>query len=279
MGCGMFNVGLPLPRRFRFGGCVAALPLVLLLVIGAGAAPAPRAKAPSRPPATRPARDPAAQMARWFADLGHPEAAVREAARVSLMGVSRKDLPVLERLVRESVPLVPSQAVVLRDIVTQVYLSGEKYESTSGEGFLGVRMDQTNLNFREPPLQDPDPFPFGAPGDPGAVYGVVVVKRIAGFPGARALHDGDVILSVVEHPHVQFRIPDQFSLVVRSAGAGNTIHLQVLRQGQIVRVPVTLDPRPDVPSTMMEALENERRKAADEYWEQTFAPLLKEGVS
>ena len=276
MGCGMFNVVLPLPRLFRLGGCLGALPL--LLAVGAGAAPAPRAVAPSRPPATRPARDAAAQMAGWFADLGHPEARVREAARVSLMSVPRKDLPVLERLVRENVPLVPSQAVVLRDIVTQVYLSGEKYESSSGAGFLGVKMDQTNLNFREPPLQDPDQFPVGAPGDPGAVYGVVVVNRIPGFPGARALHDGDVILSVLEHPQVQFRIPQQFSDVVQAAGAGNRIHLQVLRQGQIVRVPVTLDAKPDLLGTI-EALENERRKVADEYWEQTFAPLLKEEVS
>jgi hypothetical protein len=70
--------------------------------------------------------------------------------------------------------------------------------------------------------------------------------------------------------------------VVKAAGAGKTVHFQVLRQGQIIRVPVTLDPRPDAadsPQTLMPALLNERRNAADAYWEERFARVLKEGVS
>ena len=102
-----------------------------------------------------------------------------------------------------------------------------------------------------------------------------------GFAGARSLQDGDVILSMVEHADLQFRVASQFSLVVRSVGAGKTVHFQILRQGQIVRVPVTLDPRPDAAdfTPTMTALLNDRKAAADAYWETTFAPLLKEGVS
>jgi hypothetical protein len=279
-------------RRVRFPRRRLALPLlVLALGVTPGAAneassvrPTPT---PAPGPATRPAasaKDPAAQMARWFSDLGHSDSRVREAARVSLMGLPRKDLPKLERLVRDNVPLVPSQAVVLRDIVTHVFLSGEEYESSSRAGFLGVRPGEANLNFREPPLQDPagvEALPFGAPGDPGAVRGVVIIERMPGFAGARHLQDGDVVLSMVEQADLQFRVAEQFSQVVRAVGAGKTVHFQILRQGQIVRVPVTLDPRPDAADFIptMTSLLNDRKAAADEYWETTFAPLLKEGVS
>jgi hypothetical protein len=274
------------PRSPRWQRRWLALPL-LLLALGVTPGAANEAAPPRPAPATRPAalpRDPAAQMARWFADLGHSDPRVREAARISLMGLPRKDLPKLERLVRDSVPLVPSQAVVLRDIVTHVFLSGEKYESSSGDGFLGVRPGEANLNFREPPLQDPLPeqIPFGPPSDPGAVCGVVIIERMPGFAGARSLQDGDVILSMVEQADLQIRVALQFTQVVKSAGAGKTVHFQILRQGQIVVVPVTLDARPDAaefPQTTMQALLNDRKAAADEYWETTFAPLLKEGVS
>jgi hypothetical protein len=67
-------------------------------------------------------------------------------------------------------------------------------------------------------------------------------------------------------------------------GAGQTIHFQVLRQGQVIRVPVTLDARPDetefVPGgpPPMQRLLDDREQAVREYWEREFAPLLKEGV-
>jgi hypothetical protein len=264
---------------------------LVLLMTGAAAAAEPEAagRVARAAPATRPAgeravpKDPAARMAAWFAELGHTDPAVRDAARVGLMGLPRKDLPALERLVRDSVPLVPSQAVVLREIVTQVFLSGEKYDSTSGDGFLGVKPAEVYLNFREPQLQN-DGAPFGGVSDPGAVYGVVINERMPGFCGARMLQDGDVILSIVERANLQFRDPSGFSMAVRQMGAGQTVRFQVLRQGQIIRVPITLDPRPDdadlIPGgvSRIQGLLNDRKAAADEYWEKTFAPLLKEGV-
>ena len=139
------------------------------------------------------------------------------------------------------------------------------------------------LNFAAPPPQafGPDPFPIP---DPDAVYGVVIVERMPGFCGARMLQDGDVILGLVERPTIQIRGPTEFSLAVRSMGAGQTVTFLILRQGQVIRVPVTLDPRPDaadfVPGAVspMKDLLDERDKTAREYWEKEFAPLVKEGV-
>src|SRR5687768_6475768 len=58
-----------------------------------------------------------------FADLAHQDAAVREAARMTLLGLPRSQLDRLRKVVQNSLPLLPSQAASLHDIVTHVYLS------------------------------------------------------------------------------------------------------------------------------------------------------------
>src|SRR3954469_16269738 len=85
-----------------------------------------------RAPATAPAkRSPATQpfpeldhARRLVAQLADTDYERREAARIALMGLRRADLPALREAVRQSVPLMPSQVAVLRDIVTHVYLTG-----------------------------------------------------------------------------------------------------------------------------------------------------------
>jgi hypothetical protein len=233
-------------------------------------------------------------MARAWADLAHRDPAVREAARVKLMGLSASDLPAFRKIVADSRPMAPAQVAVLREIVTQVFLAGQEYEPSGRDGFLGVRPGEVNLNAAKPGGAAVGPGDGGIfippgqaafPDDPDAVYGVVIVERMPGFCGARMLQDGDVVLSLVERPTVQFHGPTEFSLAVRTMGAGQTIHFQVLRQGRVVEVPITLDVRPreadmpiGAPGSPMEGLLNKRETAAREYWEQEFAPLLKEGV-
>ena len=236
--------------------------------------------APAGPPTTRPAAQPAEGIAKWFADLAHPDAEVREAARVDLMGLKRKDLATLKRLVADGRPLAPAQAVVLRDVVSHVYLAGDEYPATP-EGFLGVSLPiigTVYTNFLN--LRPQAPFIPGLAGqmpDPEVVEGVAIVRRMPGFAGARFLEDGDVLLGIEEHPGVRLRDSRDLSSTVQAAGAGQTLHFQILRQGQVVRVPVKLDPRPraaNVPQMDMEDLLRQRSQAADEHWEQWFAPLL-----
>lgn len=223
---------------------------------------------PPRNPQEQKEKARAAVLRQWFEELDDADAAVREAARLKLMGMRREDLPAFKTLVQESLPLMPSQAAVLRQIVTHVFLTGEKYQTTELEGFLGVRMQETSV--RLPAADGADAF---AP-----AVGVVVVERYPGFAGGRMLVDGDVILGIVERPDVRTMGTYEFTNVIKSITPGSTVHLQVMRQGQIMRVPVAPDPRPFEADGLMPDLIRQRQHAAEQYWEREFSPLVKEGL-
>ena len=265
------------PYRLR------SLILLPALALPAAAVSAPQAQTnaerPTQGSAERPAERPltsqeqkererAATLRQWFDELDDADAAVREAARQKLMGMRREDLPTFRKLVQESLPLMPTQAAVLRPIVNHVFLTGEKYDTTQLEGFLGVRMQETSV--RLPAADGADAF---AP-----AVGVVVVERYPGFAGGRMLLDGDVILGIVERPDVRTMGTYEFTMVIKAVTPGSTVHLQVIRQGQIIRVPVAPDPRPFEADTLMPDLISTRQREAEKYWEREFAPVIKEGV-
>lgn len=249
-----------------------SLKLLSLLALLVAMPSVPRAPAQSTPrqpeKQQREERPELVSMRQWFAELDDPDAAVRDAARLKLMGMRRQDLPAFRQLVHESVPLQPSQAAVLRQVVTHVYLAGEGYETTNAEGFLGVKMQETSV--RLPAADRAEPF---AP-----AVGVVIVERMPGFAGARMLVDGDVILGVVERPDVRTLGVYEFQMVVKAVTPGTTIHFQVMRQGQVIRVPIAPDPRPFEADVNMQDLTYRRQRKADEYWEKSFAPVVKESV-
>jgi hypothetical protein len=235
------------------------------------------------PPTPKKEEDVEARIARSFTELADGDAKVRDAARSELMGLERRYLPELKRIVEQSKPLLPSQAAVLRQIVTHIYLSGEPYPVNHAMGFLGVRMQsatvsqpvdpQVGRNPQGPEANIPAPLPQN---------GVVIVERLAGFVGARALLDGDVIVAIEEHPQVQFASSLAFSQAIASTAPGETIHFQVLRRGRVVKVEVKLDSRPaaaeDADQSSMDALDTQRRQKADGYWRETFAPLVQDKV-
>lgn len=248
------------------------LKLLSLLALLAAALAEPRAVAQSAPPQPekqqREERPELISMRQWFAELDDPDAAVRDAARLKLMGMRRQDLAAFRQLVYESLPLQPAQAAVLRQVVTHVYLAGEGYETTNAEGFLGVKMQETSV--RLPAADGAEQF---AP-----AVGVVIVERMPGFVGARMLVDGDVVLGVVERPDVRTLGMYEFQMVVKGVTPGTTIHFQVMRQGQVIRVPIAPDPRPFEADVNMQDLTYRRQRKADEYWEKSFAPVVKESV-
>lgn len=229
-------------------------------------------------------------MPRLFADLANADPAIRENARVGLMGASRIDLGAFEKIVRENLPLVPAQAAVLKEIVTHAYLAGEEYPAVEREGFLGVRLLEVNVVSR--PEQndgqagdDPNPFDPRRPLTSGPpTTGVLIVERMPGFCGARSLLDGDVVLGIVERPGEPVRNPSEMREKVTGFKAGETIHFQLLRQGQVINVPVTLDPRPEAADPLnaglnaMQNLIDDRKMRAAEFWDKAFAPMLKEAA-
>jgi hypothetical protein len=200
-------------------------------------------------------------MRQWFADLGSADGEVRDQAMVNLMGLRADDLPALRKLVEESRPLAPQQLVALKQIVIHDFLAGEPYDVKEGEGFLGIHL-------------------------PGIAEEAeaVVVNRLPGFVGERMLRDGDVILGVVERPEKPIHSGSELTASLSQFSAGQTIHLQILRQGQVVRVPVQLDPKPLDASSQefrdrMDDFLFRRLQRAQEYWDKHFADLVEEMVS
>jgi hypothetical protein len=227
-----------------------------------------------RAPATRPAPVPQTpgdlknikHLIIGLADESYPK---REESRIALMGLKRSDLGTLYDVVKHSLPLEPSQSAVLRDVVTHVYLSGEKYETVEGIGFLGVSMASGNRN------DDAGLFSIDR--------GIAIVSRVPGFCAYRMLQTGDVILATVSPKHVEFKSTDPYELflsTVKGVGPGQTLTFEVLRQVRIINVSLTLDERPrglENPTFIIEFTQL-RAEKADEYWKKVFAPLLNDPV-
>jgi hypothetical protein len=220
---------------------------------------------------TQPTTAPADQrlMAHWLSELASQDAAIRESARDHLMHMGRSELPALQQLVAKQRPLAPSQAAGLRQIVQEIYLAGEVYEKDPTHGFLGILMDESAFTTRD--LQQPN--------DNTQIPGVVVADRFAGFCASRSLRDGDVILGTVDPPQV-FNSPTDLKFAVSGLEPGSVIQLQVLRHGQVIQIPLTLDSKPTEVDNLNAAEGFRARRAVkfDQYWQQSFAPLLKESL-
>src|SRR5438067_1326230 len=187
-------------------------------------------------PATAPATtQPAAvqsiaSIKRLIAELAADNYPARDHARLTLMGLQRSQLGALREAVKQSLPLEPSQVIVLREIVTQVYLAGDLYlAEEDGMGFLGIHLPN-----------------WDRPEDRALLSverGVVVMARVPGFCAFRMLQDGDVLLSMTSPSGVKvaFSTQDQLASTVHSVPAGETVTFEVLRQGEILSVTITLD--------------------------------------
>ena len=216
-----------------------------------GAAPAPA-------PTTQP------NLRAWFDQLADPDPDVRDAARLNLMDIPRRQLTELERVVRESQPIRPSQAAELHDIVTHIYIAGEPYAPDStGAAFLGVRWNQ---NLQESISTDPP--------------GLVVAGRVKGFPAYQALRDGDVLVGIKEKPELSVTNATSFGNGLKLLPPGTRLTLRVWRNGQLLSRAVTLVARPAwAEQGRTVDGQKEREERAEDYWEETFGKLLGESVS
>jgi hypothetical protein len=259
--------------------------LAALLCISLGPS-ARAADAPATQPAensgslTVSAADPAALaksglVAKWFSQLDDADAAVRQDAFNKLMCLKAADLDMLKAVVKKAMPLRPGQASALPGIVKQVYLSGMDYDGDAARGFMGVSLLERDL-----PQIPGEPMQSGMPH-----VGIMLARCMPGFGGARSLRDGDVVLSIAERPEVKLDNTRVFAEAVGNFGAGQVIHLDVLRQNQVIRVEVTLDARPadlqgqgDQDMSVLDLLRR-RDDAADDYWSRDFVPLFKGATS
>jgi hypothetical protein len=239
--------------------------LLVVLIVPLSAA----AGGPTTAPTTQPAR--VAGIKQMVGKLANDNYQVREAARVELMGLNRAELPLLRKAVKQSLPLEPSQLMALQDIVTQVYLSGADYDKEEGTaGFLGISMASWG-NIENQGLLSIE-------------RGIAVVSRVPGFSAFRMLQPGDVILAMdTGTARIEFKSPnpeDAFSGAVKAIDAGTMVKFEVLRQGQIIDVPVMLSRRPRGLTTpgFIDRFNTERANRAEDYWEKDFATLLGDPV-
>lgn len=223
-----------------------------------------RADDSSTRPAEVPTNSDMAAIRKAFAALGSSDPAARSDAMEKLLDLTPDDLLALRQVVKET-DLSPAQASVLRQIVNHIYLSSEAYIGDPALGFLGIHMELSHVEFFE--AESPEP--------PVVYSGIVVTRRFPGFPGARALQDGDCILSLLDRPDVTLSDPSTFASVVSQMGAGTAVHFQVLRRGQVIKVSAVLAKRPIGETTGVTGLMNRRELKAAEYWDANFAPLLR----
>ncbi len=223
-------------------------------------------------PVTQPATQPSAALdaiKRSFEQLSDDDPGVRDEASTWLMQLRRDDLPALRKIVQDASPLTPAQVEALPDIVNQVYLSGDHYDSQSDAGFLGIQTRAVDIASTKGAADDRN------------YKGILVLNRVPGFCGARALRNGDVIIGIADMPELGFIDPDSFRENIKQHHAGSTVRFQILRHGQVREVAVTLDPRPVIAEQedLLLDMVQKRQHAFESYWQATFAPLLKEEIS
>lgn len=238
--------------------------LMLLALAVASPATADPAAQPKSQPASQPSARNTAQIGKWFADLADGDTAVREAGRVGLMSLKRADLSTLRKIVEDNRPLQPSQSSMLQDIVTHVYLTEEPYDpDPSGAGFLGIRWGENATDVDD------------------VSGGVTVAKLLPGFAGCSALLEGDLVLSIAERGDEKLTTRQDFINSIQNFKAGATVHFEVMRQGQVLHIPVTLSARPSniVMAGQVEEFVGRRQLAAEAYWRQYFALLVEGGMS
>jgi len=231
--------------------------------------------------ASSPTTNPTSRIEALFAKLADRDPAARDQARLDLMELTRADLPELRRCVKEHRPLAPSQAAVLRDIVTQVYLAGERYPSVRERGFLGVQLSEGGS-----PVVLPQDQPAGAAdaSSPPPI-GVIVTDRMPGLSSYRALASGDVIVGIAENPEVPIRSVENLKSVIAKFAGAQPIHLEIFRGGRVTTVAITLAARPaevDINPANLEWFQREKQRRLDlgeDYWQREFPPLVDDGVS
>jgi len=192
------------------------------------------------------------QIQSLVAELGSDDPRIRENALGELMDLKRPDLPMLRAAALSQSPLLPGQIASLRQIVAQVFLSGEKYNIDPGDpgGFIGTRF-----------LTTPE--------------GVLVMDRILGFPAYHYLRNGDLILQLIAYPQIHFRYQNDFPSAIMLFAPGDAVRMAIHRNGRAMIVSVPLDFRPVAISNTQsdDAWIEQRTRRAEAYWTAEFSIL------
>ena len=111
-------------------------------------------------------------------------------------------------------------------------------------------------------------------------YGVAVVVRWPGFPAYRMLRDGDLILGLyLDRAAPLDQLPNCYTCSFRDLQLAlaqqplvRDVELSVLRDGRVIRVPITLARRPA--AATIDGFLQDRLYLAADYWRATFGPVV-----
>jgi S1-C subfamily serine protease len=199
------------------------------------------------------------QMRSLIAQLDSDDPQDREQARQQLSSISIDDLPVLKSAAEAEAPLSPEQIEAVRDITLQTFLTM--------------------------PLPDDSILPHIPPRGRLGIYwntgraqecdrGVIVDQRFTA-ESYRKLQPGDIIVSLVGGPEGPLNFIQLVSWINRMQ-PGETVHLNVLRGGQLIGVPVVLASVPQQLGEEPNAVQNlmqRRLRQFQEYWNAQWRDL------
>jgi hypothetical protein len=257
----------------------SAISIIVLLICQTGLA-----QAPATQPTTGPTSD--ATLRRLFLQLSNPDPKLRDQAKIDLMGFTAADLPALRQIAADNAPLSPQVIWALHEIVVQVFLADEKYKDLNNADcnaatavspyfFLGVRWPQRSIQV-----------------DPTIRLGAEIDERLPGFPSFRFLRTGDMILGIYFDSDLPISLTPNCDMLIKTIQMHplrQQIVLQVLRDGEIITVPVKMSPRPfeagppaGAPvngpqpnnEASMDTFMGSRQKRADTYWRLNFDALV-----
>ena len=171
----------------------------------------------------------------------------------------------LREAVARNLSVAKEHEELLEDIVEQVFLASEPYQSIEQHGFLGVMFDPDEVL----PAEDPTALPY---------FGVEIYAVLPGLAASKCLEVGDVVMAVkVGATTYELASPQDMKKTVSSLPAGQRVTFRILRKGKMLSVEAVLCARPagliDAPG-VIEQFTSDRQSRADDYWEQHFAPIL-----
>lgn len=209
-------------------------------------------------------------IARWLGQLSDRVPSVREAARDHLWSIDRDDLESLREAMVRNFTVAKAHAELLQEIVEQVYLAGESYDTVGRQGFLGVRFEADQLAA----LDDPTILPY---------FGVEIHTLLPGLAGSKYLEIGDVIMAVkVGEQTYELANAHDMMTTIGGLPAGEKVTFHLLRRGKMLDVPAVLGARPagliEEPG-VIEQFNADRESRAQDYWDEHFAPLFDGRIS
>jgi hypothetical protein len=209
-------------------------------------------------------------IARWLVQLSDRVPGVRESARDHLRSIDREDLESLREAMVRNFTVAKEHEELLQEIVDQVFLASEPYDSVGQHGFLGVRFDVDQLAA----FDDPTILPY---------FGVEIHTLLPGLAGSKYLEVGDVVMAVKVGEQT-YELPNAHDMMttIGSLSAGEKVTFRLLRRGKMLDVPAVLGARPaglmEEPG-VIEQFNADRESRAQDYWDEHFAPIFDGRIS